>query len=184
MIQNSKRQSGLTLIEILIAITVIAILLSIAVPNFRTAIQNNRVATQGNELVTAFQLARSEALKRRAPVIVCASANGTSCGGAWNAGWIVAEDSGQPGTTNFVPVADGPIRVWTGLRGGMTLASVDANDAAVAAVRFLPRGTADQVDRAFPYVFSLAIPDCQGDQARDITIARSGSVISERVACN
>ena len=184
MSTNFKRQSGVTLIELMISIAVLAILLSIAVPNFRTAIQNNRVATQGNELITAFQLARAEALKRRAPVFICASANGTTCGGAWNAGWIVAEDAGQPGTTNFVPADDGIVRVWTGLQGGMTLAGVDLNDAAVTAVRFLPRGNVDQIDRVFPYVFSLTIPDCRGEQARDISIARSGSVISERVECN
>lgn len=180
---NLKRQAAFTLIEILVAITVLAVLLTIAVPNFQTAIQNNRVATQGNELVTAFQMARAEALKRRAPVFVCASANGTTCGGAWSAGWIVAEDSQAPGSTNFIPTVDGAIRVWGGLRGGAALDARDNNEVGVAAVRFLPRGTADVVDRQFPFSFELSIPGAAPEPTRCITISRSGSVFSERSEC-
>lgn len=55
---------GFTLIELMVTISIAAILLAIGVPSFQAIIENNRLATQSNELITAVSLARSEAIKR------------------------------------------------------------------------------------------------------------------------
>lgn len=85
---------GFTIIELLIAVLVAAILLALASPSFTTLTMNKRITTQANELVSSLALARSEALKRVERVTVCRSANGTSCAGSggWHQGWIVFND--------------------------------------------------------------------------------------------
>ena len=80
--------------ELLLAIAILAIVTTAALPAFTTFIQNNRLTGQTNELVTAFQFARSEALKRADPVTVCSSSDGEDCGGSWNEGWMVIANRG------------------------------------------------------------------------------------------
>lgn len=67
-----KINKGFTLIELLITLVIAAILVTIAVPNFSGLIQNNRFATHTNRLIADLNFARSEAIKRGAPVLASA----------------------------------------------------------------------------------------------------------------
>jgi type IV fimbrial biogenesis protein FimT len=89
-----NRLSGFTLVEILIAMTVVAILLTIGVPSFRYVTNSNRIAAEINGLLGDMQFARAEAIKEGRPVTVCVSANSTTCSNAntWQNGWIVFSD--------------------------------------------------------------------------------------------
>jgi type IV fimbrial biogenesis protein FimT len=91
---------GFTLTEFMVTLAVAGILLSVAVPNFRSFIQNDRLSAAANDLLRSFQLARTQAIKHQANVVVCASANPMAavpqCSyGSFN-GWIVFQDSGPP----------------------------------------------------------------------------------------
>ena len=90
-----KNLLGFSLIELLIAIAVAAILFGIAVPQFSTVTQNARMISARNGLFTAFQLARTEAITRHVHVVVCASADGESCGGDWERGSLVFVDANR-----------------------------------------------------------------------------------------
>ncbi len=82
---------GFTLIELMVTVTVIAILALIAAPSFNEAILSNKLAGYSNNFVASAQLARSEAIKRNTPVVLCRSADGQTCAtsGTWQQGWIV-----------------------------------------------------------------------------------------------
>ncbi|MDZ4730042.1 MAG: GspH/FimT family pseudopilin [Xanthomonadales bacterium] len=91
-----KKSSGVTLIELLVVLAIAAILAQLALPDFRDILQNNRSAARINELQTSLTFARSEAIKRNTPVMLCKSTNGTSCQDsvdAWQTGWIVFADA-------------------------------------------------------------------------------------------
>lgn len=91
-----KTNAGFTLIELLMTVMIAGIVLTLGVPSFQESIRNNRLTAQSNELVVAFNLARSEAIKRRANVVVCTSTDQSSCtGGSWADGWIVRDQNGD-----------------------------------------------------------------------------------------
>lgn len=77
-----SRAVGYTLVELLVVITIIGIVSAIAFPSFREMINANRLTGAANELVASLQIARAEAIRRNARVVICPSINGTACGGA------------------------------------------------------------------------------------------------------
>lgn len=86
-----KRTQGVTLIEMLATVSLVAILGALAAPSFRNLTLNSERSATVNNFFHALFLARSEAIKRGAVVTVCKSADGSTClsSGAWNSGWIV-----------------------------------------------------------------------------------------------
>lgn len=88
-----KKNSGFTLVELLITIVIVGVLLAVGIPSLKTFMKGNQLVASTNELVSAFNVARSEAIKRNASVTVCESTNGTTCTsaatGSWESGWIV-----------------------------------------------------------------------------------------------
>jgi type IV fimbrial biogenesis protein FimT len=100
---RGRRTSGFSLIELMIAIAILAILLAIGLPSFQGSLRNNRVTSTTNELMASISLARSEALRNPGGAVLCTTTNGTTCGGTWNDGWMVWVDvnaDGNPGGPN------------------------------------------------------------------------------------
>jgi type IV fimbrial biogenesis protein FimT len=84
------RIRGFTLVELMITITVMAILLGVAVPSFNDALLGSKLGSYANRIVASANLARSEAIKRNSPITLCVSTNGTGCtSGGWQSGWLV-----------------------------------------------------------------------------------------------
>lgn len=85
------RPGGFTLIEMMTAIMVLAILVTLAVPSFNNAALSGKLTGFANDLVASAQLARSEAIKRNATVTMCRSTDGATCAGSggWESGWIL-----------------------------------------------------------------------------------------------
>jgi type IV fimbrial biogenesis protein FimT len=100
-IPSKQRDSGYTLVEVLVAMTVVAILAAIAIPSFKYVTTSNRITTEVNTLLGDIQFARAEAIKEGQSVTVC-EANNTylACGGSnhWENGWIVFMDLNGDGT--------------------------------------------------------------------------------------
>lgn len=125
-----KKHAGITLIELMIVIAILAIVAGMAAPSFNQLIRSNRVSTATNELLAAMQLARAEAIKLRRQVIVCRrNAGGTACEGNadWSAGWLVEGPNGVIRVLGSAPGRARPCRPcrrcnlrarWKGRRGG------------------------------------------------------------------
>jgi len=98
MADNPMNTKGFTVLELMIALAIAGVLLSLSVPSFTASIQNNRLVTQVNELNTSLSMARTEAIKRNSNITVCKSSNGTSCTGNWHDGRIVFIDNDSDGS--------------------------------------------------------------------------------------
>ena len=92
-----KRQSGFTLYELLITVLVIGVILTIGIPNMSEFTQNSRLTSTSNDLLSSFQLARSEAARSRGNITICASPDplgaNPNCGGDFSTGWIIFIDT-------------------------------------------------------------------------------------------
>jgi len=108
-----RREGGLTLIEILIALTVISILLTVAVPALQNFITRNRMSSEVNAFVASLHLARSEAVKRLHNVKLCPTTDFATCSGDtnWEPGWMVfldTNDDGEVDTDSDVVLQQNP----------------------------------------------------------------------------
>ena len=147
---------GFTLIELLVVLTIGAILIAAAVPSFQWFIATTRTSNGANTLVAAFELARSEAIRRNTVVSVCRTldpnateatvacsnaAGGGYAVGDWGSGWVMFEKRGATavGTyengVDFILQRQQPVGI-----GGWRL--VMAGNRAGAAVAYDRFGTA------------------------------------------
>jgi type IV fimbrial biogenesis protein FimT len=102
---KSQRQSGVTLIELMIVIGIAAILMAIGVPSYRYVTSANRVSGEINSLLGDMTFARYEAVKEGLSVQVCpAGATATTCAASstWSNGWIVLSNASATGGTAIV----------------------------------------------------------------------------------
>lgn len=110
MVDAPAATRGFTLIELMVTISVLAIVLAVAVPSFQDMVRRNRLTSDTNNLVSALATARSEAIKRGSVVTVCKTSNPDAAtptcatGASWANGWIVFTDTGTRGTVDGTDV--------------------------------------------------------------------------------
>lgn len=88
-----KSHAGFTLVELMITLAIAGIVATVGVPSFMSMIASNRVSAASNELVTALNLAKSEAIRSGQNTVLCKSTDGATCGGNWSDGWILFNDT-------------------------------------------------------------------------------------------
>jgi type IV fimbrial biogenesis protein FimT len=101
--------AGFTLIELMITISIAAILLAIGIPSFRYVTSANRASSEINGLLGDMQFARAEAIRQGLSVTVCSKAAASlTCSGStsWETGWLVFQDSGVIGTVDGTEAAN------------------------------------------------------------------------------
>jgi len=138
--RTAARQSmlGYTMMELVVAMAIVAILVSLAGPSFTSVTNSNRIAGEVNGLLGDLQYARAEAVKEGLFATVCASTNGTTCSGAnaWQSGWIVFSDVNGNAT---VDGGDAILRV----QRAFTSTDTFVPNPAVAAITFNREGFAN-----------------------------------------
>lgn len=101
-VAKRRRSSGFTLFELIITVAIVAILVGIALPNYREFSIGMTVSDNTNDLVGALQAARADASTRGRPVAVIAN------GGDWSNGWQVVAGETQADGTIEDPEPAGP----------------------------------------------------------------------------
>ncbi len=85
---------GFTLMELMVAMALLAIIATLAVPAMGDFIQRNRLSSQVNGLVASLSMARNHAVTRRREVVVCKQSGSELCDSSaeWQQGWVVFTD--------------------------------------------------------------------------------------------
>ena len=84
------RQQGLTLLELIITVAIVAIVAAIALPNFSKQIQETRTRGAMRDIQTAIQLTRNNAITRNQRATMRHL-------GSWEAGWQAFSDPNNNG---------------------------------------------------------------------------------------
>jgi type IV fimbrial biogenesis protein FimT len=142
-----KRETGVTIIELMIVLIIVSVLATIAVPGFSSFIQNGRASAQFNDFVGTLNIARSEAIKRSSYVVVCRSVGADfpdTCSGAggWEDGYVAFVDNDrdfQADSAAEILVAQSALKGTNTLVGGPGGSLVADN----ARVMFNTRGFAN-----------------------------------------
>lgn len=98
-----NKQRGLTLVELIITISVVGILSSIALPSFGKLMQKNKMTSLHNELLSSLSLTRNIAISRGSFATLCKSnqvGNNCDSSASWEDGWIVFPDRNNNGVVD------------------------------------------------------------------------------------
>ncbi len=160
-----KKQTGFTLIELMVTLVVAAILLMVGVPSFVDMIRNSRVVSQANQLVTSLSVARSEALKLGRQVTVGRT------GANWEDGWRVFTDMDGDGVFDAGD-GDTEIQIYSAMSSNYTLRTGAQFADWIA---YLPTGMAIGSGGGLPLdTFRLCADDQVTAHGRDIAINAIG----------
>jgi type IV fimbrial biogenesis protein FimT len=170
-----RSERGFTLLELMVAITVLGILLGLAIPSFRETIESNRIVAQNNEFVGSLHYARSEAIKRSDTVSLCPSTNGTSCATStnWSTGWIIFTDLNANGALNSG--IDTLLQARPATTDNITIGSTTFS--------FLRFSSSGMLVGTTAGTFSLLKTGCTGLKAREIGVSVTGRVSTKKVSC-
>lgn len=180
-----RKMTGFTLIEMLVALVIAGILFAIASPAIRGIFTSNRMATHLNQISTALQFARSEAIKRVIPVAV-----GTT--GGWASDWQIWTDDDAANLGSYNAATEKLLRVGNATATGITLTATAVNDKgatiALTTLAYEPDGTVrvlsgtSLVIPTGPATFTLCY---SGQMPRILTVSSTGrpQVATGTTAC-
>jgi type IV fimbrial biogenesis protein FimT len=167
-------QHGYTLIELMTATTMIAILLGLAVPSFRQYTANSDVTAASNDLVTALNTARSEALHRATAVTLCSSSDGQTCANSatWTTGWIVSYVNSN-GVNQL-------LQAWPAVQGAPATIQMDAGG--TLSMQYDARGINIGL-QVLTFNFQPAACTAGSVRKNQVTVSVVGSISTTKVAC-
>jgi type IV fimbrial biogenesis protein FimT len=164
--RSRLRQSGFTLVELMIVILLISIILAVAVPNIKAFTSSMRVRSAALDFTSAVMFARSEAMKRGAQVFIKAPSNND-----YAQGWCVIFADSTAACSVSAPGAE-VMRLQPPLSGvaitwGTTAGPIGFN-------------TSGRLNSQVKLQFSES---GDGDLVRCLTIDASGSATSKKGSC-
>ncbi|MEW6445758.1 MAG: GspH/FimT family pseudopilin [Pseudomonadota bacterium] len=180
---HHHKAQGFTIIELMVTVSVAAIILALAIPSFQSSIASNRLMTATNQIVAALNQAKSEALRRNARAVLCRDNGNGQCNadaGPWDNGWIVFVDTTP---VNPPAIADADTIIARGAAHG-DIAPRGKNTttkAATAYIAFAPSGMTRDYATGAQAATTLRVCSTSASlsndmRARDITIGASGRI--------
>lgn len=163
-------QQGFTLIELMVAIVIVAIIFSIGVPSFDDVMKRNSVESLQMKLASAVTSARSEAASRNTLVSMCASNNAASCAGGWSDGWITFEDHNGDGVFDNTEIL---IDVYEHA-SEYTFTATNSGGSGVSRMTFSSQGYMIGSEAT---LFTVCEPDKKVKYARGIYVSASGLMV-------
>lgn len=140
---SQRAMGGLTLVELLIVLLIVAISLSAVTPSMQRLVHKNSLSQQASRFLGAINLARSEAIMRNSPVSICPSTMSRTrepvCSGTYAEGWIVFSNPDRDKVVD--PASDRVLRVFEGLPQGYQLTNRTGTRAAFKLINYLPDGS-------------------------------------------
>jgi len=134
---------GVTLIELMIVLVVLATTLSVATPMLQKLLYGNRLRAESNRFLGAINMARSEAVMRNLPVSICPSAMAVTgkpvCTGTYAQGWMVFSNADKDRVVDAG--TDEVLKVFEGLPPGYRLTNRSGSRAAFELISYLPDGS-------------------------------------------
>jgi type IV fimbrial biogenesis protein FimT len=132
---------GFTMLELMVAVAVAAVLAAVAAPSLRDFGYESRLRARVGDLVSDLNFARLEAIKRNTRVLVCAkSAADNTCAATtdWKNGWIVCYDANGDDACDTTSASDpNPMKIAASSDSALQLTSTSA------VIRFNPLGTSN-----------------------------------------
>lgn len=136
-----ERESGFTLVELMVTLAVLTILAMMAAPSFATLLDKSRLRGATDDLVSLLNTARANAIKLQRDVNVSISGTATWCAGAVSAGDPAAEGAPIPSAdkcdctqVSACTLAGNPALVSSSTYPGATLSGVDTRVSGVGVV--------------------------------------------------
>lgn len=161
--------TGVSLVELLVVLVLATILLGVAVPNYRAALERQQLRVAVNDLVAAINLTRSHAMARGGQVLLVPL---EPAGAAWRLGWTVfVDDNGnrRPDPGELLLLRHGPIAE------GVIVASVFSSAAAPQYLAYNAAGRACSASNSLAARWGT-LSLTQGDSTRNIKINMLGRV--------
>lgn len=115
-----KGERGLTLVELMISLVLLAVLLQFGLPAIRGFVDDNRSLALRHSLERAVHQARALAVSHRVRVELCGSSDGLACDSDWSRGWLIRklESGKEPASTSQATTLDARSMQlhWAGFR--------------------------------------------------------------------
>lgn len=156
------KSRGMTLIELMVVVSLVAITAVYAVPSFTNLIANNQVRSTANSFVGFFNYGRSEAVKRGTTIL-----SGPMDGANWDSGarlWIDGDGNGT------FDAADTELRRLDGLPGALSLSG------SLTTVGFRSNGYVTPAPTSAATQFSLGVCSGSVSDGSTISVGFSGRV--------
>ncbi len=158
---------GFTLLELLVALSIVAVLLVVAAPSFREYLLNQELRAAAERLVSDLRWARVSAVDRGGRVVVCPGNVATGCRTTpeWGSGWIVFHDRNGD---RRLAAEDDLLRSTPALEGISARSAVARQQ-----LSFFPNGTAPGSN------LTIRLCDARGpNHARQVRVSLSGRIRS------
>ena len=159
----SGKQLGVTLIEQILVLAIMAVLTSIAAPPLRQLLSRNQLQVAQTDFIAALQHTRGTAITTGRRTLFCPSRDGQRCSEEtrWDGGWLIGHDADRDNQPDNGPLRTGPGYAKISILG----------DSGRLLVRFLSDGTAAGTTNTWRFC-----RQGRPDQALVVVVSNSGRI--------